>query len=97
MIQAGSDAENFDVSQDGTPLFISNEDDSAVSVVDIAAGNVVKSAKMGGQPEGVKVTPWVFTTPLLTRLPPPWRWTTPLGHRLIARRENAILGEWPFE
>src|SRR5215831_17207586 len=40
MIKAGSDPENFDVSHDGAQLFISNEDDSAVSVVDIAAGNV---------------------------------------------------------
>ena len=57
VIKAGSDPENFDVSQDGTQLFISNEDDSAVSVVDIAAGTVMKSAKLGAQPEGVKVTP----------------------------------------
>src|ERR1700678_4159856 len=57
MIKGGSDPENFDVSKDGTQLFISNEDDAAVSVVDIASGTVVKSAKVGEQPEGVKVTP----------------------------------------
>ena len=28
-----------------------------MSIVDIASGTVVKSAKMGAQPEGVKVTP----------------------------------------
>ena len=57
IIKGGSDPENFDVSKDGTQLYISNEDDSAVSVVDIASGTVVKSVKIGGQPEGVKATP----------------------------------------
>src|SRR5271168_2178863 len=57
VIKGGSDPENFDVSKDGSQLFISNEDDAAVSVVDIASGSVVKSAKVGEQPEGVKVTP----------------------------------------
>jgi YVTN family beta-propeller protein len=57
VLKAGSDPENFDVSKDGTQLFISNEDDAAVSVVDVASGTVVKSAKVGEQPEGVKVSP----------------------------------------
>ena len=57
VIKGGSDPENFDVSKDGTQIFISNEDDAAVSVVDIASGTVVKSAKVGEQPEGVKITP----------------------------------------
>ena len=57
IIPGGSDPENFDVSQDGTQLYISNEDVSAVSIVDIASGKVVKSLAMGAQPEGVKVTP----------------------------------------
>jgi YVTN family beta-propeller protein len=57
VIHGGSDPENFDVSQDGTQLYISNEDVSAVSIVDIASGNVVKSLAIGAQPEGVKVTP----------------------------------------
>src|SRR6202020_2223974 len=57
MIKGGSDPENFDISKDGTQLFISNEDDAAVSVVDIASGTVVKSVKVGEQPEGVNGTP----------------------------------------
>ncbi len=57
VIHGGSDPENFDLSKDGAQLYISNEDDAAVSVVDIASGNVVKSAKVGEQPEGVKATP----------------------------------------
>src|SRR5882672_10369499 len=38
VIKGGSDPENFDISRDGTQIFISNEDDAAVSVVDIASG-----------------------------------------------------------
>ena len=56
-IHAGSDPENFDVSKDGSQLFVSNEDTAEVSIVDVASGTVVKSFKMGEQPEGVKVTP----------------------------------------
>src|ERR1700728_1785559 len=57
IIPGGSDPENFDVSQDGKQLYISNEDEAAVSIVDIASGKVAKSLKLGAQPEGVKVTP----------------------------------------
>ena len=57
IIKGGSDPENFDISKDGKQIYISNEDDAAVSIVDIASGTVVKSAKVGAQPEGVKVTP----------------------------------------
>ena len=57
VIHGGSDPENFDVSGDGTQLYISNEDVSAVSIVDIASGTVVKSLNMGAQPEGVQVAP----------------------------------------
>src|SRR5580692_9280670 len=57
IIPAGSDPENFDVSQDGTQIYVSNEDEAAVSIVDIASGKVAKSLKLGAQPEGVKVTP----------------------------------------
>src|SRR6201996_4761347 len=52
-IHAGSDPENFDVSKDGTKIFVSNEDEAEVSIVDIAGGQVVKSIKIGAQPEGV--------------------------------------------
>ncbi|HMF77507.1 MAG TPA: beta-propeller fold lactonase family protein, partial [Bryobacteraceae bacterium] len=38
VIQAGSDPENFDVSLDGKTLYVSNEDASGVSFVDVAAG-----------------------------------------------------------
>src|SRR5580704_15402696 len=57
IMHAGSDPENFDVSKDGTQIYVSNEDEAEVSIIDVASGNVAKSFKMGAQPEGVRVTP----------------------------------------
>jgi YVTN family beta-propeller protein len=57
ILHAGNDPENFDVSQDGKQIYVSNEDDAEVSIIDVASGTVVKSLKMGAQPEGVRVTP----------------------------------------
>ena len=48
IIPGGSDPENFDISQDGKQLYISNEDVSAVSIVDIASGTVAKSLEDWG-------------------------------------------------
>ena len=55
-IPGGSDPENFDVSPDGATIYISNEDTSAVSIVNTATG-ALKSLPVGAQPEGVKVAP----------------------------------------
>ena len=38
VLPGGSDPENFDISRDGSTLFISNEDAGAASVVDMASG-----------------------------------------------------------
>lgn len=57
VIHGGSDPENFDLSKDGAKIYISNEDDSALSIVDIASGTVEKSFPVGAQPEGVRTTP----------------------------------------
>ena len=57
MLQAGSDPENFAVSQDGKTLYVSNEDASGVSFLDIASGKLTKTIKTGDEPEGVTLTP----------------------------------------
>ncbi|HVV47175.1 MAG TPA: beta-propeller fold lactonase family protein [Bryobacteraceae bacterium] len=57
MLQAGSDPENFAVSQDGRTIFVSNEDDDGVSFLDIASGKLTKTIKTGEEPEGVTVSP----------------------------------------
>src|SRR5262249_907833 len=57
MIQAGSDPENFAVSQDGKMLYVSNEDASGVSFLDLAQGKLVGTVKTGEEPEGVTLAP----------------------------------------
>src|SRR5450432_2550281 len=43
MLKGGPDPENFDVSHDGKTIFVSNEDASGVSFIDIAAGTITKT------------------------------------------------------
>ncbi|HJX88618.1 MAG TPA: beta-propeller fold lactonase family protein, partial [Gemmatimonadales bacterium] len=57
VLPGGSDPENFDISQDGTKLFISNEDAGEATFVDVASGKVEKTLKVGQEPEGVKLAP----------------------------------------
>ena len=49
--------ENFDISQDGATLFVSNEDAGTASIVDIASGKIRSTVKVGKEPEGVRVAP----------------------------------------
>jgi YVTN family beta-propeller protein len=46
-LPGGSDPEQFAVSADGSRLFISNEDAGTVTVLDVAAGKVVSTIKVG--------------------------------------------------
>src|SRR5258708_7873149 len=46
-ISGGSDPEEFSLSTDGTLLYISNEDDSAASILEIATGKILASLKVG--------------------------------------------------
>ena len=56
-IKCGSDPEQFDLSKDGKLIFVSNEDDAKLSIVDIATGNTLASLPVGGEPEGVTTSP----------------------------------------
>jgi YVTN family beta-propeller protein len=57
VLPGGSDPENFDISRDGTTLFVSNEDAGTASIVDIASGKIRSTVKVGKEPEGVRVAP----------------------------------------
>jgi YVTN family beta-propeller protein len=57
VLPGGSDPENFDVSKDGTTLFISNEDAGTASIVDVRSGKIRSTVKVGREPEGVRVHP----------------------------------------
>ena len=54
---SGQDPEAFDVSPDGTKLYVSNEDAAEMSVLDLTSGKVVSRVKVGEEPEAVTLTP----------------------------------------
>jgi YVTN family beta-propeller protein len=56
-LPAGSDPEEFDVSKDGTLLYISNEDVKTASVINIAKAHVEHIILVGAEPEGVSTAP----------------------------------------
>jgi YVTN family beta-propeller protein len=65
VLAAGSDPEQFAMSNDGKRLYVANEDAGLVSVVDVDAGNVIDRIKVGLEPEGVALTPngrWVLVS-----------------------------------
>src|SRR6187200_2262023 len=57
IVKAGSDPEQTAISQDGTRLFVANEDVGEASVVAEDDGHVLASLKVGGEPEGVEMRP----------------------------------------
>lgn len=56
-IPAGSDPEQFCLSQDGKRLYIANEDVGAATVLDTATGKIVKFIQVTREPEGSGVSP----------------------------------------
>jgi YVTN family beta-propeller protein len=59
-IAGGSDPEEFSLSKDGSLLYSSNEDTGETSIIDLAAGSVVATLKVGpkdSEPEGVTTSP----------------------------------------
>jgi YVTN family beta-propeller protein len=56
-VSVGSDPEEFDLSHDGTQLFVSNEDVKTASSVDIVDGKVEHIVPLTQEPEGVALTP----------------------------------------
>jgi len=57
VLPGGSDPETFDISRDGSTLFVSNEDAHTASIVDIPSGKVRSTVKVGREPEGVRLQP----------------------------------------
>lgn len=56
-LPSGSDPEQFDVSLDGSRLFIANEDAAVASTLDLDAKTIISSVKVGEEPEGVRLQP----------------------------------------
>ncbi|WP_175597097.1 beta-propeller fold lactonase family protein [Peristeroidobacter soli] len=57
VLAAGSDPEQFAMSNDGKRLYVANEDTGTLSVVDADAGKVIERIEVGLEPEGVALTP----------------------------------------
>jgi len=57
ILESGPDPEQFDVTRDGNFLYVSNEDSSAASLIDLKAGTVKTSIPVGEEPEGVTLSP----------------------------------------
>jgi YVTN family beta-propeller protein len=57
VIPGGSDPEMVAVSNDGTRLFVANEDVGLASAIDANDGRVLGTVEVGGEPEGVNVRP----------------------------------------
>jgi YVTN family beta-propeller protein len=55
VLPSGSDPEQFDVV--GGRIFVSNEDASTATIVELATGALVASVPVGREPEGVKASP----------------------------------------
>lgn len=56
-LHAGSDPEQFALSQDGTRLYISNEDVATASVLNVQSGKVEQIIPVSREPEGVAPSP----------------------------------------
>ncbi len=57
IIHSGTDPEQIAISNDGTRLYVANEDAAQLSVVDLKTGNVIAAVKIGEEPEGVTLRP----------------------------------------
>ncbi len=57
VLPGGSDPETFDISKDGSTLFVSNEDADSATIVDAASGKIRLAVPVGREPEGVRLQP----------------------------------------
>ena len=51
-LESGTDPEQLALDAEGGRLFVSNEDASALSIVDVATGRVLQTLPVGEEPEG---------------------------------------------
>src|SRR5437763_1095123 len=57
VIKSGTDPEQVAISQDGSKVFVANEDAGQLTVIDTASGTIAGTFKVGDEPEGVTVRP----------------------------------------
>ncbi|MFN0123686.1 MAG: beta-propeller fold lactonase family protein [Blastocatellia bacterium] len=57
ILPGGSDPEQFDLSADGSLIYVANEDAAGASIIETATGKIRKTLPAGGEPEGVTLSP----------------------------------------
>ena len=57
VLPGGSDPEQFDITRDGTRIYVSNEDVGQATIVDVASGEILYTVDVGTEPEGVALSP----------------------------------------
>lgn len=65
VLKGVTDPERIELSRDGHTLFVTDEDASRVSVIDLARGKPIASIPVGHEPEGVRLAPnarWLLVT-----------------------------------
>jgi len=56
-LESGDDPEGFDLSPDGTQIYVANEAPSHTTVIDVASGKIVGHVKVAAEPEGIATHP----------------------------------------
>ena len=70
-LPSGKDPETFSLAVDGKMLFASNENDNAVTAIDLASRKRIKSIPVGVEPEGIATSPdgkWIASTSETTNM-----------------------------
>ena len=56
-LQSGPDPELFILHPSGNPLYIANEDDAEVTVLDVKSNQILAQVPVGVEPEGMGISP----------------------------------------
>ncbi len=56
-LRSGPDPEQFILDASGNPLYVANEDDSQVTIIDIEKNKVLAEVPVGVEPEGMGLSP----------------------------------------
>ena len=70
-LPSGPDPELFVVSPDGALIYVANEDDNMVTVVDVASRTALTEIPVGVEPEGMGISPdgkWLVNTSETTNM-----------------------------
>jgi YVTN family beta-propeller protein len=70
-LPSGEDPETFAINSQGTRMYVSNEDDNQVTVIDLSSKQAIQQVAVGVEPEGIAVSPdgkWVVSASETTNM-----------------------------